>query len=140
MPERHAQACRVMGCPHPEPCPLHGRVATRMIYEQRRGSAAARGYDRRWRAFSARYFGELYALRVPRAGLCGCRHPSAPATTDSVCAATGHPQLATLIDHIIPITGKRDPRLYDVSNLQGLCDRCHNQKRQRESTRAKRRA
>lgn len=127
-----------MGCAQLEPCPEHGHAAVMELREQQRGSAAKRGYDHRWRAFTDRYFGELYTLRVPRAGLCGCRHPSAPATSDSVCAATGHPQLATLVDHIVPIRGKADPRFYDLSNLQGLCDRCHNQKRQREALRARR--
>lgn len=139
MPERHAQACRVLGCAQVAPCPQHGIVATRATFDRRRGSASARGYDRHWRAFTDRYFGQLYGLKVPRAGLCGCRHPAAPLTADSVCAATGVPQLATLVDHIIPITGKADRRRFDVSNLQGLCDQCHNQKRQRESTQAKRR-
>jgi 5-methylcytosine-specific restriction endonuclease McrA len=128
-----------MGCGAGDPCPLHGRAAVAIARDQERGSASQRGYDHRWRAFTAHYFGALYALRVPRAGLCGCRHPTAPPTTDSVCAATNHPQLATLVDHIVPIRGKRDPRFYDVSNLQGLCDRCHNQKRQREGLAAKRR-
>lgn len=138
MPQRHAQACRVLGCGQAEPCPQHGQAVRRATFERERGSAATRGYDRQWRAFTDRYFVQLYGLRVPRAGLCGCRHPAAPMTADSVCAATGAPQLATLVDHIIPITGKNDPRRFDVRNLQGLCDRCHNQKRQREGTRARR--
>ena len=57
-----------------------------------------------------------------------------------LCARKNHIiRMATLIDHIVPITGAGDPRLYDVSNLQGLCDTCHNQKRKRESDAAKRR-
>ena len=140
MPERLAQACRVMGCPHVEPCPVHGRAVERVQYDRRRGSASARGYDHEWRAFTERYLGILYTLKVPRAGLCGGRHPSAPATDDSVCAREQRPQLATLVDHIIPFRGATDRRRFDLSNLQGLCDRCHNQKRQRESQRAKRRA
>jgi len=140
MPERHAQACRVLGCAQVAPCPQHGHAVARARSDQARGSAARRGYDRHWRAFAARYFAHLYVLRVPRAGLCGGRHPSAPETADSVCMATGRMELATLLDHIIPITGKADRRRFDLSNLQGLCDRCHNQKRQRESTAAKRRA
>ena len=140
MPERLAQACRALGCPHVEPCPVHGRAVREAAWEQRRGSAASRGYDHQWQAFTGRYFGELYDLKVPRAGLCGCRHPSAPVTLDSECAATGRAQLATLVDHIRPIRGRHDPRLYDVSNLQGLCDRCHNRKRQREQQQKRRRA
>lgn len=140
MPGRLAKACKVLGCPHLEPCPHHGQAAERERYDQRRGTPASRGYDARWRGFVRWYFGELYRLRVPRAGLCGSRHPTAPMTIDSVCAAEGLATLATLVDHIVPIAGQEDPRFFDLGNLQGLCDRCHNQKRQRESTRAKRRA
>jgi len=136
MPTRLAKACPMLGCAAVAPCPIHGRTAAR---EAMRGSAAIRGYDHRWRAFSIRYFGELTDLRVPRAGLCGCRHPSAPETEDSVCARERRPRLATLIDHIVPIHGRDDARLYDVTNLQGLCDACHNAKRQREGQRAIRR-
>ncbi len=125
-----------MGCGLPMPCPIHARPA----YDDRRASAADRGYDRAWNAFTHRYFGILWELKVPRAGLCGCRHPTAPATADSVCARERRAQFAALVDHIVPIRGREDPRRFDLSNLQGLCDRCHNQKRQREAQRAKRRA
>ena len=139
MPTRLAQACKVLGCPHVAPCPLHGRPAVQARHEEARGTSAARGYDSRWRRFTAQYFGELHDLRVPRAGLCGCRHPSAPAPADSVCARLGVARFATLVDHIVPIRGKDDPRFYDVANLQGLCDACHNEKRSREGHRARRR-
>ena len=144
MPARPAKACRVMGCAQPDPCPVHSRLRavlaerTRSRFRDRqRGSAAARGYGRRWVKFAAWWAGDLWHLRVPRAGLCGCRHPSAPMTTDSVCAQAHRPELATVVDHIVPIAGPTDPRLYDVTNLQGLCDRCHNQKRQREAIAAR---
>lgn len=125
MPSALARACRVMGCAHVEPCPLHG-------YEARRGTASARGYDVRWRAFVSWYFDELYRLKVTRAGLCGSRLPQAPETNDSLCEKTRAPVFATLVDHIIPIRGARDPRFFDLSNLQALCEPCHNRKRQRE--------
>ena len=140
MPERLAQACRALGCPHVGRGGVEGGAVGEGGWGGRGGSGGARGYDREWQAFTGRYFGELYDLKVPRAGLCGCRHPSAPVTLDSECAATGRAQLATLIDHIRPIRGRHDPRLYDVSNLQGLCDRCHNRKRQREQQQKRRRA
>ena len=139
MPSRPAKACKVLGCAAFDPSPIHGPAAERAVYERVRGSAHARGYDHEWRAFVVRYFGTLWALRVPRAGLCGCRHPTAPATRDSICAREHVPQLAQLVDHIVPMTGRDDPRRFDVSNLQGLCDRCHNQKRQREAEATKRR-
>jgi hypothetical protein len=42
-----------------------------------------------------------------------------------------------VLDHIIPITGKADPRRLDTTNTQWLCDGitgrgCHDRKRQRE--------
>lgn len=35
---------------------------------------------------------------------------------------------ATLTDHIIPVTGPRDPRFWDSKNWQSLCDSCHGRK------------
>jgi 5-methylcytosine-specific restriction protein A len=129
MPERLAQTCHVFGCPNNEPCPEHGSTAP----GRRRLNAHQLGYDRAWRRFREFFFTELWRLRVPRAGLCGCRHPSAPETGDSECARRGRYTPAELVDHIVPITGPADPRRLDLANLQGLCHRCHNRKRQRES-------
>ena len=129
-----------MGCAYFAPCPEHGEAGRGVLYDRRRGSAASRGYDRDWSKFAVRYMDKLWWLKVPRAGLCGCRHPTAPKTNDSVCAREGVILLATVVDHIIPIRGKEDPLRFDLANLQALCDRCHNQKRQRESEQAKRRA
>jgi 5-methylcytosine-specific restriction endonuclease McrA len=143
VPKRPDKACRVLGCPYVAPCPVHGRQVTEPLRQAERDrgrlSAHRRGYGHKWRGFAERYFAELWRLKVPRAGQCGCRHPSAPPTDDSVCAREGLIRMATLIDHIIPITGPGDPLLYDKSNLQGLCDTCHNKKRKRESDAAKRR-
>jgi 5-methylcytosine-specific restriction endonuclease McrA len=128
MPERLAAACAVFGCPNLEPCPAHHPRAP-----GRRLTSHRLGYDHVWRRFREHFFIELWRLRVPRAGLCGCRHPSAPATDDSICARRGRYSPAELVDHIVPISGPADPRRLDLSNLQGLCQRCHNKKRQRES-------
>ena len=121
------------------PCPDHDDPG-HVQYDRQRGSAASRGYGRDWADFTVRYMDTLWYLKVPRAGLCGCRHPTAPVTTDSVCQRDGVTKLATLVDHIVPLRGRDDPRRFDLANLQALCDRCHNSKRQRESEAAKRRA
>ena len=42
-------------------------------------------------------------------------------------------EVATVVDHIMPVTGADDPRFYDPTNHQALCERCHNVKRQREA-------
>jgi hypothetical protein len=41
--------------------------------------------------------------------------------------------MATVVDHITPVTGKDDPTFYEGAGHQSLCDPCHQAKRQRES-------
>jgi len=94
----------VPGCPNFAErgglCAKHARER-----ERARGSAAARGYDRRWR-------------RLRKAFLAA--HP--------FCARCGAP--ATDVDHIIPkAAGGAD----DWTNLQALCHACHSRKTQRQS-------
>lgn len=73
-------------------------------YDERRGSARARGYDARWER--ARI---VYLSQHP---LCVC------------CKANGVVHEASLIDHVIAHRGDR--RLFwDVSNWQALCKWCH---------------
>lgn len=70
-----------------------------------RPSAAARGYDRRWRTYR-----EAYLIRHP---LCGS------------CKAAGRVTAATVVDHIRPHRG--DLTLFwAAENHQPLCARCHN--------------
>ena len=133
MPKALAKACHVLGCRHDQPCPVHGRS----VAAARHPSATAMGYDSRWEAFRTWHRNECFRLEVPRAGLCGARLPGAPGTTDSDCAAQGLIVLARVLDHIVPITGKDDPRRLDPTNVQWLCDGatgngCHDRKRQRE--------
>lgn len=91
-----------------------------------RPSAAARGYDSRWRGYTARFLREF-----PR---CGDRPPeAAPCTEHSTCAAAGRPVPATVVDHITPHRG--DPVLFwSRSNHQALCKPCHDRKTGSEDT------
>jgi 5-methylcytosine-specific restriction protein A len=87
------------------------RRAAAAQYDRRRGSAASRGYDRRWDR-SAKAF-----LR---------RQP--------LCAA--HRELgrlvpATLVDHIVPHQGDQT-LFWDTSNWQPLCAPCHAEKTYRD--------
>lgn len=139
------RACPVFGCPHPaRACPQHGMQAATRTFDLRRGTASSRGYGAAWRAFTLTYRQTLISLDVPRAGLCGARHPSAPLTTDSQCARDQTFTHGRVVDHIVPVSGPDDPRFYDVSNLQLLCDGahggrgCHDRKRQREGRDARR--
>ena len=138
-PARLPASCRVMGCPHPQPCPRHGRAAQAQAYDRMRGSAHERGYGHRWVRYTEWYFAELWRLRVPRAGLCGSRFPGAPQTQDSECARYVRPTAARVVDHIVPVRGPDDPTFYDPHAQQALCTRCHDRKRQRESMAGRRR-
>ena len=71
MPKRPDKACRVLGCPHVAPCPLHGRQVTEPLRQAERDrgrlSAHRRGYGAKWRGFAERYFAELCRLSPPQA-------------------------------------------------------------------------
>jgi len=71
----------------------------------RRGSAARRGYGRRWRA--------LRAAVLAAAPLC------------ARCAARGLLRPADVGHHRIPIASARDPMLLDSANIEPLCRACH---------------
>jgi 5-methylcytosine-specific restriction endonuclease McrA len=45
--------------------------------------------------------------------------------------------MATVVDHVIPVTGPGDPSFYMPAAHQALCESCHNAKRQRESIQAR---
>ena len=94
------------------------------------GDANGKGYGgARWRRFRAATIAR-FELRS-----CGDRPAGAPRTTDSLCQQQ-HVQIAgRVLDHIEPISGPEDSRFYDATNVQWLCDRCHNVKRSKESQR-----
>jgi 5-methylcytosine-specific restriction protein A len=103
--------CGFPGCPmlvdsgHRR-CEKH-RIQERSEIDRKRGSAAHRGYDARWRATRKRYL-----------------------TIHSLCAEcqrVGRLTAATVVDHIVPHKG--DPNLFwNDSNWQALCRQCHNRK------------
>jgi hypothetical protein len=107
--------------------------------EQTRGSAAARGYDRQWRALARRFRGMLIAAGI--APVCGARLPGAPVTQDSQCQAEGrlvddaaHRRwhgTGLHTDHIVSHRGNEQLRM-DVHNLQLLCKPEHDEKTLRE--------
>lgn len=52
---------------------------------------------------------------------------------DPICACgCGRP--SEVVDHIVPHNGSnRDPRFYDMENLQGLTKKCHDRKTKAEN-------
>lgn len=89
-------------------CEAH-RKARRRRSERGRPSAAARGYDQRWRRFRARFLRE---------------HP--------VCQdEAGCIQPATDVDHIDGL-GPNGPRGFDSANCRALCSHHHKQRTARD--------
>ncbi len=70
-----------------------------------RGSAAERGYDRKWQRYRARYL---------------ARHPLC-----EVCKATGRSAAATVVHHIVEVNGQADALFWEPTNHQALCRGCH---------------
>jgi|694.fasta_scaffold07358_18 5-methylcytosine-specific restriction protein A len=111
MTRRAGTACRTPGCAgivRGGACSGCGGTAKRTRqrqYDDQRGSAAKRGYDRQWQRL------RLAFLRA---------HPLC-----IECAKEGITTPATEVDHITP---KRDGGQDDWDNLQPLCKRHHSRK------------
>ncbi|BAP88858.1 transglycosylase [Burkholderiales bacterium GJ-E10] len=114
MPTAAPTPCRHPGCAvvltTPGYCDTHRR-ATRKQQDERRGSAAARGYGARWRKARASYLS---------------RHPLC-----AECERLGRLTAATVVDHIVPHRGNRE-LFWDERNWQALCKPCHDAKTARE--------
>jgi 5-methylcytosine-specific restriction protein A len=110
-----SRPCSVPACPNPGlyrgRCTQHARK-----HEQERGSASARGYDRTWQ--------RLRRMKLAADPFCEIRTHCKGLIPDNV---------ATEVDHIIPIAERPDLRLV-WSNLQSSCTPCHSAKTMRESS------
>ena len=92
--------------------PIHrppGRVPASWAYDQRRGSAASRGYDHRWREKRLAYLREN------------------PLCVE--CLKEGRSEPATQVDHVIAL---RKGGADEPSNYQSLCHHHHSVKTARE--------
>jgi 5-methylcytosine-specific restriction enzyme A len=87
-------------------CRPHRQVA-RQQQDERRGTAAERGYDSRWRKVRAGF------LRS---------HPLC-----ARCEQDGVTTAATVVDHIVAHRGDR-AKFWDHDNWQALCKHCHDRK------------
>ena len=73
-----------------------------------RPSSSQRGYDARWRRARLRH---LKANPL-------CVH----------CLRDGRSVAAHQVDHIDAVDGPLDPKFWDATNWQSLCDSCHSKK------------
>lgn len=89
--------------------PILGRAAPAPRAPDRRANAHRRGYSSRWSGYARGYLA-YHPL---------CAH----------CTTQGRTTLATLVDHVHPVTkGEADPKFWDADNHQSLCRRCHSVK------------
>lgn len=114
MANRMKRPCRYPGCPEIVSeggyCEKHQRLY-RQQQDRNRGSAAARGYDARWRQYRQIYLRD---------------HPLCVR-----CLDEGRLTPAVVVDHIKPHKG--DWTLFwEPANHQALCKRCHDVKTARE--------
>ena len=117
MPIKPLRPCNQMGCPElirdGRYCERHKKEKQKQI-DDRRGSAASRGYDSRWQRARVHY------LRV---------HPLCVR-----CQDAGKVTAASVVDHIIPHKGDKQ-LFWDISNWQSLCKQCHDTKTAKEDGR-----
>jgi len=80
-------------------------------YDQQRGTAASRGYDSRWAAYSRQYRKEhpLCVDCEARGVLTSVEHG-------------GH------VDHIVAVSGPDDPLFWEPCNHASRCQSCHSRK------------
>lgn len=102
-PSRWCSRCQ---SPHPGPCPLKLSEG-RKFSDDRRGTAAQRGYGSQWRSASDEF------LRLNPF----CRE----------CERAGRLTPARVTDHIVPHRGNQ-ALFWDRANWQPLCEPCHNRK------------
>jgi 5-methylcytosine-specific restriction enzyme A len=120
MPMAPKRPCRQPGCgalvgrdaPHGR-CPAHAQA-----YDHRRGTAAERGYDGAWAAFS-----RTWRQRFP---WCGMRADGQLYAEHSHCVQQGRRTPAACVDHIRAMQAG-GPR-FDPQNLQSLCADCNRRK------------
>ena len=134
MPTALLRACSHDGCPElveSGACPGHQRQV-----EQRRGSAASRGYGRAWQTFRQLFIGMLIAAGI--APVCGARLFGGP-SPHSRCAAAGRlVQVRLHLDHDPPLTDAErqvESAVCDPKRVGFLCETCHNAKTQAEQRR-----
>ena len=107
MPSKPKVPCRHPGCSALIPAGQKYCEQHKPLHPEEIRSAAARGYDWKWRKMSKAFL-EAHPLCVR-------------------CMQEGRYVKATVVDHIIPHRG--DPELFwDQSNWQSLCKRCHDRK------------
>jgi len=93
-------------------------VMCRREKDRARPSAAARGYDTAWHAYSVRWLAAF--------PWCGQRFDGLLYSEHSRCAREGRRERATCTDHIVAM--KAGGAKFDARNHQSLCGPCNSRK------------
>ncbi|EBB0695606.1 HNH endonuclease [Salmonella enterica subsp. enterica serovar Ajiobo] len=104
MPWKPLKRCTYPGCRNR----VESGRCTSHQQKECRGTAAQRGYNHRWQVYRAQYL-KANPLCV-------------------ICYREGRFTPATVVDHITPVNGQRDPLFWKATNHQGLCRDCHSWK------------
>lgn len=86
-------------------CDAHRPASAKARHDEYRGTAASRGYDRRWRAFR-----RWYLRRFPLCADCLMRERRVVEATD--------------VHHKVKVADRPDLQ-YEESNCMALCHECH---------------
>jgi 5-methylcytosine-specific restriction endonuclease McrA len=121
-------------------CELHTqsiRSASQRIADEQRGSSAERGYDAHherlrvlcferdgWRCRGCGWEPDV----VRECRLAGIEAPPFEVVLEELRQAKNAGGRHLHADHIVPISGREDPRRLDLDNMQTLCDTCHRRK------------
>lgn len=131
MPPRPLRPCKNLVCPKTtrsvsgyceicEPDALLKKKIEERQKDQKRGTAAQRGYDGRWRRERQEFLRATVLRQRLREYPC-CE----------TCLANGKITQATVVDHIIPHRGNYE-LMWDRENWAALCGSCHNVKTAKE--------
>ncbi|MCA8079932.1 HNH endonuclease [Burkholderia cepacia] len=119
MPKKAPTPCRHRGCGRlvdsPGFCEVHKADAVGWRPDRERGNRHARGFGSNWERTRAEIMKRDKAL---------CQS----------CLRAGRVVLATSVDHIV---NRAEGGTDDHSNLEALCDKCHNAKTAKEAARAR---
>ena len=117
MAKANLTPCNVVGCPELVRAPT--RYCEKHEYKNNRHHVKKRRVTDTWENREARAFYNSGPWRK-------CRR--AQLQREPLCRVCE--SVAQMVDHIVPLSEGGEP--FTIENLQSLCNRCHNRKRQRE--------
>jgi 5-methylcytosine-specific restriction enzyme A len=118
MPTRALRPCRNPGCPNDHDCPVHVKAKFEFTKEAKRKFDKDRQQDPHRKIYKTAAWRRVREAVLQRDPLC---------TIAKKCVERfGTAVASEVVDHRIPIRSGGDA--WDMNNLQGACQTCHNWK------------